>query len=130
MDVLPEDSEPERDMQDKRARVEEVVDEDAEPSGIPKDPYAQYLHPLAGARYGEGKIPFEEYLAERKAAGLEDESNPWAPFKDEEEWELGRWLLTSGLSQEGIDRYLKLKIVSHLSQPCWIVLTVVSNSDA
>ncbi|EKM50595.1 uncharacterized protein PHACADRAFT_66817, partial [Phanerochaete carnosa HHB-10118-sp] len=31
------------------------------------------------------------------------------PFKDAEEWELAKWLLTSGLSQKKIDKFLKLE---------------------
>ena len=37
---------------------------------------------------------------------------PWAPFKDIEEWELVQWIMQSGLSQGATDKYLKLPIVS------------------
>ncbi|KAJ7057722.1 hypothetical protein C8F01DRAFT_918651, partial [Mycena amicta] len=34
---------------------------------------------------------------------------PWFPFKDIDEWELARWLVTSGLSQSKVDEFLRLK---------------------
>jgi hypothetical protein len=36
---------------------------------------------------------------------------PWAPFETEEEWELAKWLMTSGVSQKKTDSFLKLKTV-------------------
>lgn len=102
---------------DKRARVEEVPDEDddIEAGGLPCDPYTRYSPGgLAGATYGDGATFFDDYHEARMEAGLQE--HPWAPFESEEEWELARWLLRSGLSQAEIDRYLKLDIVSEV--PC------------
>ncbi|OCH83919.1 hypothetical protein OBBRIDRAFT_815665 [Obba rivulosa] len=45
-------------------------------------------------------------------AGAEKQEPPWAPFDSWDEWELARWLLTSGLTQKAIDDFLKLHIVS------------------
>jgi hypothetical protein len=51
---------------------------------------------------------FEQYLDEQKKAG----DAPWAPFESEDEWELARWLMTSGVSQTKMDSFLKLNKVS------------------
>ena len=40
--------------------------------------------------------------------------DPWAPFKDKEEWELAQWLITN-VGQNATDKYLKLPIVSLFS---------------
>jgi hypothetical protein len=52
---------------------------------------------------------FEHHLDEQKKAG----DAPWAPFESEDEWELARWLITSGVSQTKMDSFLKLNKVSH-----------------
>ncbi|KAI0683185.1 hypothetical protein BC835DRAFT_1296710 [Cytidiella melzeri] len=41
-----------------------------------------------------------------------NENRLWAPFASEEEWGLAQWLMSSGLSQAEIDKYLKLGMVS------------------
>ena len=56
---------------------------------------------------------FEHHLDEQKKAG----HAPWAPFKTEDEWELARWLMTSGVSQKKINSFLKLNKVSHIPIP-------------
>ncbi|KAI0696250.1 hypothetical protein BC835DRAFT_1214307, partial [Cytidiella melzeri] len=40
------------------------------------------------------------------------ENTPWAPFISGEEWGLAQWLMSSGLSQSEINKYLKLDMVS------------------
>ncbi len=90
----------------KQARVEEVADVEA--GGLPKDPFVQYSD--AGETSERGKTLFEAIHEERVKAGVEE--NPWAPFKDKDEWSLALWLMRSGLSQANVDRYLKLEIVS------------------
>lgn len=62
-----------------------------------------------GHVYGRVQTTFETEKKKRDEAGL----SSWSPFKDREEWELAQWLLKSGLSQTAIDRFLKLRIVSH-----------------
>lgn len=54
--------------------------------------------------------------ANEKSAELKEEQlpNPWFPFENQDEWELGSWLSKSGLSQSAIDKYLKLSIVHYL----------------
>ncbi|KAJ7501398.1 hypothetical protein B0H11DRAFT_1653535, partial [Mycena galericulata] len=48
---------------------------------------------------------FEKLREEKTAAGRA----PWEPFESEDEWELARWLVTSGTSQTKVDEFLKLK---------------------
>jgi len=52
---------------------------------------------------------FETLKEDQNKAGFGE--NPWAPFDDEEEWELAQFLMKE-VSQTAIDKYLKLKIVS------------------
>ncbi|OJT15374.1 hypothetical protein TRAPUB_8065, partial [Trametes pubescens] len=40
--------------------------------------------------------------------------SPWAPFQDKEEWQLAHWLVTSGLMQSSIEKYLKLSIMNYM----------------
>lgn len=37
--------------------------------------------------------------------------NPYYPFANQEEWELGSFLLQSGMSMQKIDEYLRLTLV-------------------
>lgn len=61
----------------------------------------------AGQAYGYRGTPFEQQLQSQRQHGEE----LWFPFADEEEWELADWFMMAEVSQEGIDKYLKLKIV-------------------
>jgi hypothetical protein len=94
----------------KRARVEEVEDEDA-PQGRYPDSYPGH----AGQIFGEGVTAFERLQEEKRMEGLD----PWAPFENEEEWELAHWLMKN-VGQTKTDDFLKLPIVS---QPATSELT-------
>ncbi|KAK6971867.1 hypothetical protein R3P38DRAFT_3241554 [Favolaschia claudopus] len=61
----------------------------------------------AGAVLEECKTQFEKLREEKEKEGL----NPWYSFDRKEDWEIGRWLMTSGVSQSKIDEYLKLDAV-------------------
>ncbi|KAG6825409.1 hypothetical protein H0H92_003787 [Tricholoma furcatifolium] len=61
----------------------------------------------AGNIYGTCKTTFQKLQCKQEAAGLQ----PWAPFANESEWELARWLMTSGVSQTKMDAFLKLKSI-------------------
>ena len=37
--------------------------------------------------------------------------NPYYPFADQEEWELGSFLLRLGMSMQKVDEFLRLKLV-------------------
>jgi len=52
---------------------------------------------------------FEKVRDEQKKHGEE----PWAPFQDMEEWELGQFLMLN-LGQNATDKFLKLPIVSQV----------------
>jgi hypothetical protein len=91
------------DHHDRRARVEEVEDKEA---GTQSCWIKDYLRP-AGTPGELVQSYFEMAREEQKKNG----DSPWAPFKDEEEWELAQWLITN-VGQNATDKYLKLPIVS------------------
>ena len=73
-----------------------------------------YPEPV-GNTHGQDLSKFESLRKEQMDEGLA----PWFPFESEDEWELARWLMTSGISQKKIDSFLKLHKVStspHLKQ--------------
>lgn len=90
----------------RRVEVEEVPDE--EEGGLPRVPWVADYPGDAGKTYGTGKTAFERIRSRKEKAG----EDMWAPFECREEWELAEWLVTSGLSQTNIEKYLKLEIVS------------------
>ena len=87
----------------KRARVEEVDDEEA--GGCRR--WAQEFDGAA-EEFGEGKTMFEQ-MRERQEAMCEP---PIAPFVDEDEWDLARWLMKN-VTQTATDEFLKMKGVRH-----------------
>ncbi|KAI0357791.1 hypothetical protein OH77DRAFT_1583444 [Trametes cingulata] len=94
-----------------RVEVEEVADE--EEGGLPRKPWIEDFTGKAGTVFGEGETQFEAIRRKKE----EDGDSPWAPFESEEEWELARWLVTSGLTQSSIEQYLKLKITRERTKP-------------
>jgi hypothetical protein len=106
---LEEDSEKPR-QASRRATVEDVEDED---DRTPDLRFIEDFPRPAGLPYSAEKSQssnFEHHLDEQKKAG----DAPWAPFETEDEWELARWLMTSGVSQTKINTFLKLNKVSHI----------------
>jgi hypothetical protein len=61
----------------------------------------------AGTRKDRCTTHYEELFKSRKAL----ECSRFHPFADQEEWELARTLMTSGMSLSAIDQLLKLSIV-------------------
>lgn len=61
----------------------------------------------AGTKKGRALSRFEKLREMQKEEGDE----PWAPFESEDEWELARWMMTSGTSQKKMDALLKLDMV-------------------
>ena len=88
----------------KRYPVEMEEVEDAD------DRWVQDYPGPAGTTKGGCKTTFQLHHEAQKATG----DKPWAPFESEKEWELARWLMTSGISQKKIDSFLKLETVSNL----------------
>src|ERR1700676_2134783 len=91
----PESIESER--QSKRARVEEVEDEEAYPR------YAQNF-PTSLELFGMGETLFEVIREDQQNKG----QSPWAPFADQEDWELARWLARNA-TQTATQEFLKMK---------------------
>ncbi len=97
----------------RRVTVEEVEDEDA-PGTWSHESYPG----AAGVPIGEDTTFFESLRAGQKAQGID----PHAPFQDDEEWGLVKWLITE-VTQGGVDRFSKLPIVSERAEPCGYRLT-------
>lgn len=109
------DPDPEPERPSKRAHVVNMVDQDeTDAGGLLKVPFVDYTPGQAVKTKGVGTTMFEKirtsYKAQQKAN--KEKENLWYPFKDAEEWSLVKWLLSSGLSQKKIDKFLKLEIVS------------------
>ena len=84
----------------RRASVEDVEDEED----------ARYIDDFAGAgllHAERHQSNFEHHFGKQREAG----DAPWVPFENEDEWELARWLMTSGVSQKEMDEFLKLNKV-------------------
>ena len=65
--------------------------------------------PHAGKIYGRTKS-FIDRLNDNQYASHRVQ-NPYYPFADQEEWELGSFLLCSGMSMQKVDEFLRLKLV-------------------
>ena len=98
---MPDQSIPE--PTSKRAQVEEVDDKEA--GGC-----RRWAQEFDGAveEFGEEKTIFEQ-MRERQEAMCEPAV---APFVDEDEWDLARWLMKNGM-QTATDEFLKMKRVCH-----------------
>ncbi|TFK91398.1 hypothetical protein K466DRAFT_541773 [Polyporus arcularius HHB13444] len=95
----------------RRVTVEEV--EDIEPGGLPRKPWpGEFPEPVANI-LRHAKTFFEEIRDQKKASGQTN----FAPFANREEWELARFLVRSGLSQESIEDYLTLPITRQKTAP-------------
>ncbi|KAH7904195.1 Zn-finger domain-containing protein [Hygrophoropsis aurantiaca] len=90
------------DPRSKRARVEEVEDEDAVPMGGRF--YEKYPRATASV-LREGKTSFEAYNTYQHNS----QQHIFGPFDDEDEWTLGKWMMEN-LGQTRIDEFLKLPI--------------------
>lgn len=90
----------------KRARVEEVDDEEAPRNARYPVPYPG----RAGEPLDKQETMFHQMQEEQKLDG--DEDNPWAPFDNQDEWELGRWLMKN-VGQKKTNEFLQLPIVSY-----------------
>jgi hypothetical protein len=90
--------------QSKRARVEEVEDKETCPRYVRK-------FPTSSEELGDSKTAFENIFEEQR----ERCELPWAPFADNDEWELARWL-AKNVNQRPIEEFLKMLGVSFVSQ--------------
>jgi hypothetical protein len=92
------------DLASNRSQSVEVEDEDA------PGRYAEDYNPENVAHILRKSLSdFETLKDDQNKAGLAEK--PWAPFEDEGEWELARFLIKE-VSQTATNKYLKLPIVS------------------
>ena len=96
-----------RDQPDRRAQVEEIEDEEA---GGLHQWVEDYPRPT-GVAGQPAKSYFEEIRARQEKMG----EDLWAPFDDQEEWELAQWLMLN-VGQNATDKFLKLPIVSDINR--------------
>ena len=75
---------------------------------------------LAGATWGRCKPLFETLDEEQKVVG----GSRWAPFEDEEEWQLAEWLIQN-VGQKQTDLFLKLPIVSFLFFSIFVNILII-----
>ncbi len=85
--------------------VEEVPD--IEEGGLPRKAWVEDFPTAAGTPLSTSETSFERIHKAKKAT-----DSLWAPFNDEDEWHLAHWLVTSGLTQSDVEKFLKLNIVS------------------
>jgi hypothetical protein len=72
--------------------------------------------------YGRAKSFMDRFNDDKHA--LRRVQNPYYPFADQEEWELGSFLLRSGMSMQKMDEFLRLKLVfNFLAYPLHCLLT-------
>jgi hypothetical protein len=79
-----------------------------------EDRGTRYVNDFAGAglpHAERSQTNFELHFAQQGKAG----DAPWTPFESEDEWELARWLMSSGVSQKQINGFLKLNKVNILA---------------
>ncbi|KAJ7587465.1 hypothetical protein C8J56DRAFT_1004549 [Mycena floridula] len=84
------------------------------------NPYIVKFPPDAKAGapiYNESKLPtpFESIRAKQVAMDQE----PWAPFDSQDDWQLARFIMKSGLSQAKIDEFLKLELIKNGAKPSY-----------
>lgn len=84
------------------------------------------LYPGASATFAGGKTFMEAFFSDRYGSFRRD--NLFYPFASREDWQLGSWLIRSGLSMAETDNFLKLDLVSTLSSiyhlhVCSLVIT-------
>ncbi|KZT22197.1 hypothetical protein NEOLEDRAFT_1028379, partial [Neolentinus lepideus HHB14362 ss-1] len=92
----------------KRARVEDMGDS----KDMGTDRWAEPFPGKAGIAEGKGKTDFEAW----KEVLEWGECGAWAPFKDDDEWELAQWLVEN-VGKNKIDEYLKLNITQRRTEP-------------
>ena len=104
--------------------LEPIIDMDDAPLSPPPvgsevDPQLHRMgFPAASKTYGRGKS-FVDCLNNDKFAPYRVQ-NPHYPFADQEEWELGSFLLRSGMSLQKVDEFLRLKLVLEFLNLCFV----------
>ena len=106
-----------------RVTVEEVEDEEA--GGLPKRPWIGEFPKAVATILRKAKTVFEELRDTKRSRG----EGSFAPFANREEWELASFLVRSGLSQEQIEDYLTLPIVSESFTSLVFEMSMESDSE-
>ena len=71
----------------------------------------QTIFPGASMVYGRAKSFLDRFNDDKHASHRVQ--NLYYPFADQEEWELGSFLLRSGMSMQKMDEFLRLKLVNN-----------------
>lgn len=95
----------------RRPTVEDVDDDDTQDWPSPGEKYAEWIQDFpdeyeAGVGIGEGETEFERI---RREAG----EHRWAGFEDQDDWELGKWMVRN-LGQNEMETLLKLEKVRNV----------------
>ncbi|TFY56691.1 hypothetical protein EVJ58_g7482 [Rhodofomes roseus] len=85
----------------RQAHVEDVPEDEEDARR-----YVENYPGVVASIIREDNTLFETWCATRAAAEVDE----WAPFKDQDEWELFRWLIKH-VGQNNIDEFLKLSII-------------------
>ncbi|KAF8987416.1 hypothetical protein BDQ17DRAFT_1435655 [Cyathus striatus] len=67
----------------------------------------------AGAPKQQIPTKFEQFRSKQMNEG----KDPWYPYTSQDDWELAQWLMTSGVSQKKMTKFLKLRSISHGAKP-------------
>ena len=106
---LPFSPHPGFDAMDDRPPSPLASDPELTPDSIHGHPRFQTIFPGASAVYGRGKSFMDRFNDDKHASYRVQ--NPYYPFADQEEWELGSFLLRSGMSMQKTDEFLRLRLV-------------------
>ncbi|KAJ3728088.1 hypothetical protein DFJ43DRAFT_1133141 [Lentinula guzmanii] len=92
------------------ATVEEIED----------DPTSDYVYAMSYP--GPAGMPLNDHCSPTQFEAIRQKQTekalpPWTPFQSEKEWELARWLMSSGISQQRIDEFCKLEVVQDGIKP-------------
>ena len=90
----------------KRARIEEEMED--LPCWPASGRFTEQYPGVTATILGKEMTIFESM----EAAEFDNGENEWAPFLDEDEWELAQFLMQN-VGQKKMDKYLKLKMVSN-----------------
>jgi hypothetical protein len=86
-----------------------VVDPELAGNEVPGPQHFRVEFPTASKSHGRARS-FIDRLNNDKYASHRVQ-NPYYPFADQEEWDLGSFLLCSGMSMQKVDEFLRLKLV-------------------
>ncbi|KAJ7215521.1 hypothetical protein GGX14DRAFT_608507, partial [Mycena pura] len=105
-------------QQDRRARVEEVEDDEDAPGASRW--YEDFPLPAGTPLQRPGELTDKQTTFDRiRTDQRERNLPPWHPFESKEDWELAQWLVRAGVSQSKIEEFLKLDKIKCGAQPSY-----------